>query len=218
MTDVFSRLQESELVYYIQSSRKEPSRVQASQCWCTVTWNELGHSFTCDDWSWQYLLWEDLGRWSLHSDVGIYSCPRTVCFWACAWGRSPLDVYTYLHYWLCSRSRKLIKKNLQHNLMRNKTPSLLLYPPSTLLIRLPRWHSGKDSICQCRRCKRHSLIPGPGRCPRIRNSNPLQYSCLENFRDREAWWTTVHEITKRQTVLNTHTHSVDKFISVLVVK
>jgi len=24
------------------------------------------------------------------------------------------------------------------------------------------------------------------------NGNPLQYSCLENSMDREAWWTTVH--------------------------
>ena len=23
------------------------------------------------------------------------------------------------------------------------------------------------------------------------NSNPLQYSCLENFMDREAWWATI---------------------------
>ena len=40
------------------------------------------------------------------------------------------------------------------------------------------------------------LIPGSGRSPRIRNGNLLQYSCLENSMDREAWWTTVHEVTK----------------------
>ena len=27
------------------------------------------------------------------------------------------------------------------------------------------------------------------------NDNPLQYSCLENPRDRGAWWATVHEVT-----------------------
>ena len=84
MTDVFDRLQESELIYYSQSSKKDPFRVQESQCWCTVTWNELGHSFTCDDWSRQYLLWENLGRWSLPSDLGIYGCPRM-----CAFGHAP---------------------------------------------------------------------------------------------------------------------------------
>ena len=29
-----------------------------------------------------------------------------------------------------------------------------------------------------------SLTPGLGRCPGVRNGNPLQYSCLENFVDR----------------------------------
>jgi len=29
-------------------------------------------------------------------------------------------------------------------------------------------------------------IPGSGRSPGERNSNPLQYSCLENFMDRGA--------------------------------
>ena len=31
------------------------------------------------------------------------------------------------------------------------------------------------------------LIPESGRSPRERNGNPLQYSCLENSKDREAW-------------------------------
>ena len=32
-----------------------------------------------------------------------------------------------------------------------------------------------------------SLISGSGRPPRKGNSNPLQYSSLENFMDRGAW-------------------------------
>ena len=40
------------------------------------------------------------------------------------------------------------------------------------------------------------LIPGLGRFPGIGNGNPLQYSCLENSRDREVWQATVHEVTK----------------------
>ena len=35
-------------------------------------------------------------------------------------------------------------------------------------------------------------ISGSGRCSEIGNGNPLQYSCLENSMDREAWWTIVH--------------------------
>ena len=38
------------------------------------------------------------------------------------------------------------------------------------------------------------------------NGNPLQYSCLENPMDREAWWVTVHGVTKSQTRLNMYTH------------
>ena len=44
-------------------------------------------------------------------------------------------------------------------------------------------------------------IPGSGRSPGVRNGNPFQYSCLENFMDREAWWATVHGITNSQTRL-----------------
>ena len=28
------------------------------------------------------------------------------------------------------------------------------------------------------------------------NGNPLQYSCLENFKDRGAWWATVHGVAE----------------------
>ena len=39
-------------------------------------------------------------------------------------------------------------------------------------------------------------IPGLGRYPRVRHSNPLQYSCLENPMDRGAGWVMVHRVTK----------------------
>ena len=35
------------------------------------------------------------------------------------------------------------------------------------------------------------LIPGSGRSPGVENSDPL-HSCLENSKDRGAWWATVH--------------------------
>ena len=39
---------------------------------------------------------------------------------------------------------------------------------------------------------RHTcLIPGLGSCPEVWNGNPLQDSCLENSKDRGAWWATV---------------------------
>ena len=33
------------------------------------------------------------------------------------------------------------------------------------------------------------------------NGNPLQYPCLEAFMNREAWWITVHRVTKSLTQL-----------------
>ena len=39
----------------------------------------------------------------------------------------------------------------------------------------------------------------PGRSAGAGNSNPLQYSCLENPMDREAWRATVHGVTKSRT-------------------
>ena len=42
------------------------------------------------------------------------------------------------------------------------------------------------------------MIPGWGEG----NGNPLQYSCLENSRDRGAWWATVHGLEKSWTQLS----------------
>ena len=42
-------------------------------------------------------------------------------------------------------------------------------------------------------------IPGLGRSSGGGNSNPLQYSCLENSMGRGAWWATVHRAAKNQT-------------------
>ena len=39
-------------------------------------------------------------------------------------------------------------------------------------------------------------IPRLGRSPGEGNSNPLQYSCLENPMDRGAWWATIHGVAK----------------------
>ena len=42
-------------------------------------------------------------------------------------------------------------------------------------------------------------IPGLGRSPGEGKGNPLQYSCLEDPMDGEAWQATVHEAAKSQT-------------------
>ena len=70
---------------------------------------------------------------------------------------------------------------------------------------LPLWLSTKESACNAGNV---GLIPGSGKFPGGGNSNPLQYSCLTNSMDREAWQATVHGTTKNQTGLSSwaHTH------------
>ena len=50
----------------------------------------------------------------------------------------------------------------------------------------PGGSDGKESAC----CAGDlHLIPRSGRSTGEVNGYPLQYSCLENSMDREAWWT-----------------------------
>ena len=42
-------------------------------------------------------------------------------------------------------------------------------------------------------------IPGSGRSPGERNSNPLQYSCLGNPMDTGSWWATVFGVAQNWT-------------------
>ena len=50
-------------------------------------------------------------------------------------------------------------------------------------------------------------VSGSGRSTGKGNGYSLQYSCLEKFRDRGAWWTTVHGVTKSWMWLSDY-HSV----------
>ena len=63
---------------------------------------------------------------------------------------------------------------------------------------LPLWLSGKEPACQGD-IRDMGSIPGTGRFPGGGHSNALQYSCLENPKDRGAWWATVHGVAKSQT-------------------
>ena len=70
---------------------------------------------------------------------------------------------------------------------------------------------GKESACQCRKCKRLWFNPWVRKIPWSRewqNGNPRQYFCLENPIDRGAWQATVHGVTKSRTRLSNwaHTH------------
>jgi len=47
---------------------------------------------------------------------------------------------------------------------------------------------GKQPACGCRRRKRCGFSTWVGKIPGGGNGNPLQYSCLENSKDRGACW------------------------------
>ena len=58
---------------------------------------------------------------------------------------------------------------------------------------LPWWLSSKESTFNV---GDEGLISELVRSPREENGNPLQYSCLGNPLDREAWWAIVHGVAK----------------------
>ena len=68
----------------------------------------------------------------------------------------------------------------------------LILPVSILL-------SGSDSKESACNAGDPGSTPGLGRSPGEGNGNPLQYSCLENPMDREAWQATVHGVAKSRT-------------------
>ena len=66
----------------------------------------------------------------------------------------------------------------------------------------PGGSEGKASACNAGDL---GSIPGSGRSSGEGNSNPLQYSCLENPMDGGAWWATVHRVAKSRTRLSDFT-------------
>ena len=66
----------------------------------------------------------------------------------------------------------------------------------------------KQSAC-------NANFPVLGRSPGEGNGYPLQYSCLENYMDRGAWWATGHGVAKSRTRLSDftftfHFHALEK--------
>ena len=57
----------------------------------------------------------------------------------------------------------------------------------------------KESACNVRDL---GSIPGSRRSPGGGNGNSLQYSCLDNPIDKEAWRATVYGVAKSQTRLS----------------
>ena len=68
-------------------------------------------------------------------------------------------------------------------------------------------YSSKDKESACNAGDENS-IPGLGSSSGEGNVNLLQYSCLENSLDREAWWATVRGVAGLDTTEQlTHTHT-----------
>ena len=83
---------------------------------------------------------------------------------------------------------------------------------------LHRWQSGKESSCQCRRCKRLGFDHWVRKIPGVGNGNVLQYSCLENPIDRGVSRVTVHGVAKSRTRLRMQTCNVYISIAIFVRK
>ena len=64
------------------------------------------------------------------------------------------------------------------------------------ILGFPGDSEGKVSACNV---GNQGSIPGSGRAPGEGNGNPLQYFCLGNPMDREAWGATVYGVAKSQT-------------------
>ena len=62
----------------------------------------------------------------------------------------------------------------------------------------PDGSDGKGSTCNAENLR---STPETARSSGEGNDNPLQYSRLENSKDRGAWWATIHGITNSWTRL-----------------
>ena len=75
-------------------------------------------------------------------------------------------------------------------------------------IGLPRWPSGKESTCQCRRHRRYRFNPWVRKIPWRREWQSTPVFLPGEFHGG-AWWATVRKVTKSRTQMNDeHTHTL----------
>ena len=71
--------------------------------------------------------------------------------------------------------------------------------PTPVFLGFPGGSDGKESACNVGDL---GSIPGLGRSPGGGHGKPLQYSCLENPMNREAWQAPVYGVAKSWTRLS----------------
>ena len=70
---------------------------------------------------------------------------------------------------------------------------------ASLLFSASRIPGGSDGKVSAYNAGDLGSIPGLERSPGEGNSNPFQYSCLENPMDSGTWQATIHRVAKTQT-------------------
>ena len=123
------------------------------------------------------------------------------------WGVQTRDRWlTGLHVLPCQavRNTRMHTRVNTHAHVRSLMPTFTLN--DTDVISEPRTFpdgaSGEEPTCNAGNTRDSGSIPGLERSPEEGNGNPLQYSCLENSRDRRAWWATVCGAAKSRTRLS----------------
>ena len=71
---------------------------------------------------------------------------------------------------------------------------------------LPRWPSGEEPTCQCRRGKRHRFNPGAGKIPWSRNWQPAPVFLPGKFRGKFRLQSMGSQRAQHSTHTRTHTH------------
>ena len=71
----------------------------------------------------------------------------------------------------------------------------------------PGGTSGEELACQCRDRRDARVIPWLGRSSGGGHGKPLQYSCLENPKDRGDWQAMVHRVTLQRDTTEATQHA-----------
>ena len=106
----------------------------------------------------------------------------------------------------CNKFNKDFKSGLHKT--KTKKPELKVSIPSSHENNgLPRWRSGEESACQCRRCKRHRLNPWVGKIPLGRKWQPTPVFLPGKFHGQRSLAGYSSKGQKSWTRLNTHAHT-----------